>query len=61
MERRYPPDADASDVFGVSQENIEHILRVADRWGRETGVAEAYQVADLSHLRACDLLDWFGR
>ena len=58
---KYPPDADASDRFNVSAEEIAYFIRLADRGDRDAAINEIVQTTELGPWAASDLLEWFNR
>jgi hypothetical protein len=59
MNRRYPPDADATDIFPVTDADIDTLLTLADE---DLDLAfEHARELDLSYEETEDLLEWFGR
>jgi hypothetical protein len=62
MHRKYAPDMDAEEAFGISQKQIDRILELFDE-GQE-GYERAQEEARRRGLnldRFEDLLEWFGR
>lgn len=64
MHHRYPPDVDASDVFGLTEDEIDAILDMADNCfseDRDEAISYVSEEYGMSESRAEDLLEWFGR
>ena len=70
MNYRYPPDADAEDVFPREKDEIDRVLTEAEAVGYEAALDLACDLmsdrlpnkrVDEFILRAEDLLEWFGR
>ena len=61
MRRRYAPDMDAEDSFGLSQEVLDEILATYDEDGYHEALDMASSEHDMSSDDLDDLLEWFGR
>jgi hypothetical protein len=62
MHNRYPPDADATDVFPVTDTDIDTILELFDEGpdGYERAIEHAEELG-LDESQFEDLMEWFGR
>ena len=57
---RYPPDADAMDVFPLEETDIDRILDIFDH-DEEEAIEVALSFDGMTLVRLGDLLEWFGR